>query len=121
MSEERKFLLLEDFIPSYVEEFLVLRSVFAEKLRHPRLVAGESLSGQSAAGLVPAIVDAINAEDLLDIPDLWEQTQNAAISKASLEFRDAFRAACDAVLQSSDLLPTVQVNRVSVLLEFKIH
>lgn len=117
----KKFLLLEDFIPSYVEEFLVLRSVFAEKLRHPRIVAEESLSGQSAAGLVPSIVAAINAEDPLDIPDLWEQTQNAAIAKASLTFRTAFREACDAVLQSSDLYPTVQVTRVGVLLAFRIH
>lgn len=114
-SQEKPFLLMEDFIPSYVEEFHVLRSAFAENLRHPRLVAGESLSGQSAAGLIPSIVDATNSEDPLDIPDLWEQTQNTAISNASLTFRDAFRASCDAVLQSSDLLPTIQVNRVSVL------
>lgn len=114
-------MLLSDFLPVYVEEFLTLRSVFAEKLRHPRLVASESLSGQSVAGLVPAIVDAINSEDPLDIPDLWEQTQNAAISKASLTFRDAFRAACDAVLLSADLLPTTQVTRVGILLAFGIH
>lgn len=112
----KKFLLLSDFLPLYVEQFVILRSVFAEKLRHPRIVARESMSGQSVAGLVPAIVDAINSEDPLDIPDLWEQTQNAAILKASLVFRDAFRASCDAVLLSADLLTTAQVAGVGFLL-----
>lgn len=117
----KKFLLLSDFLPIYVAEFLNLRTIFSEKLRHPRLVAQESMSGQSVAGLVPAIVEAINSEDPLDIPDLWEQTQTAAILKASLVFRDAFRASCDAVLQSADLLSTAQVGAVGFLLSFGIH
>lgn len=112
----KKFLLLDDFLPVYVADFLVLRSVFSEKLRRSRIVAGESMSGQSAAGLVPAIVEAINLEDPLDIPDLWEQTQNAAISKASLQFRTALRVAFDAALESETLLTTVQLTRVGILL-----
>lgn len=105
---------MDDFTDPYVQDFRALRSDFTAKLQRARFVAGKSMTGQSAAGLVPSIVNAINLKEPLDIPDLWEQTQNTAISKASLTFREAFRAACDAALESSVLLTISQLTRVSI-------
>jgi hypothetical protein len=112
-SGKKKFLLLEDFIESYVQDFANLRAAFVQQVRRPRVVSGNALTGLSTAGLVPTIVDTINLEEPLDLPNLWEQTQNAAITAATLKFRQDLRALCDAALQSAELLSTAQMYRVS--------
>ncbi|KAL1966183.1 hypothetical protein VTN77DRAFT_4735 [Rasamsonia byssochlamydoides] len=107
--KEKKFLVLDDFIDSYVKRFNSIRADLSKKLKAPRLVAGKSLTGQSIADFVPAIVKEINQleeEGQLHIPDIWQDAENEAINKACIAFRRDFKEECDKLHNSRELLTT---------------
>lgn len=111
-SGEKKFLVLEDFTDSFIEDFMSFRATFSEKLKAPRVVAGKSLTGQSTADFVPAIVKAVNDGDLLHIPNIWREAENEAINKACIQFRQDFRKECDKLHDDPTVLPTSKCTQV---------
>ena len=86
----KKFLLLDDFQPQYHQFFSVLRHRLAEAVKTPReLFPNQSLTGGAVADFMPLFTDAINKSEPLNVPTIFEASQNEAIAKAKLGFMTA--------------------------------
>lgn len=83
-----RFLTIDDFRKKYLDNFKVLRDGLTENLITPHpIVADEPLTGGAIADFVPEFADAINAQEPLNVPSLFESSRNDAINKAITKFR----------------------------------
>jgi hypothetical protein len=88
----KDILLPDDFQPKYHESFSVLRRRLAEALKTPReLFPGQPLTGGAVADFMPLFTDAINKPEPLNVPTIFEASQNQAIAKVKLDFLMALR------------------------------
>lgn len=79
----KKFILLEDFEPKYLEYFKLLRVALSRCLVTPReLSADNPLTGGSIADFMPSFADAINKSEPLNLPSIFEAARNEAINNA---------------------------------------
>jgi hypothetical protein len=70
----------------------VLRRRLAEALKTPReLFPGQPLTGGAVADFMPLFTDAINKPEPLNVPTIFEASQNQAIAKVKLDFLMALR------------------------------
>ncbi|XDG03864.1 hypothetical protein ABKA04_003479 [Annulohypoxylon sp. FPYF3050] len=107
------FLRIDNFKESYVKDFKALRTKLSKSLMSPRLVAGQALSGTSTSDFMPSIVKAINkleADGTLHVPDIWEDAENEAVQKASIQFRKDFAKKCDELNQGVTPITTEKCN-----------
>lgn len=110
------FLRIDNFKESYVKDFKALRTKLSKSLMSPRLVAGQALSGTSTSDFMPSIVKAINkleADGTLHVPDIWEDAENEAVQKASIQFRKDFAKKCDELNQGVTPITTEKCKNVS--------
>lgn len=114
--KSKKFLVLSDFKSTYVETFKKLRVLLSNTLKSPRVVAEKKLSGASIAAFVPEIVKSINAlekDGQLHVPNIWDEAENEAITKAGIAFRHNFKDACNKLNQDPMLYSTKVCSDVS--------
>ncbi|KAI0137610.1 Aerolysin toxin-domain-containing protein [Hypoxylon sp. NC0597] len=103
------FLKLDHFKESYVKDFKALRTKLSKTLKSPRVVAGQAISGTSTSNFMPSIVKAINKleeDGTLHVPDIWEDAENEAVQKASIQFRSDFTKKCDELNQNAKPIAT---------------
>jgi hypothetical protein len=116
ISGKKKFLILEDFVDSYIKRFNEFRAFLCEKLKPQYFVSGKPLTGVSTADLFPNIVRSINDGGQLHIPDIWEQAENEAVNKASTQFREDFKEKCDEKNNGSQFFTTGKLDEVRYLI-----
>lgn len=109
----KKFLLLDDFQPVYHEYFSVLRSKLSEALKTPReLSPQQPLTGGAVADFMPLFADAINRAEPLNIPSIFEASQNEAIARAKLAFTTALSKVTEAYSAEQEPKPTQMLARL---------
>ncbi|KAL8289404.1 hypothetical protein RB597_001151 [Gaeumannomyces tritici] len=117
----KKFLLLSDFEPKYLEYFKVLRNALSRALVTPReLTKGTPLTGGAIADFMPSFADAINKQEPLNLPSIFEAAQNEAVNKAQVEFTNSLTASVASRLQDeakpTQMLSSFFDTDVSILL-----
>lgn len=79
---------LQDFEDRYMDYFGKLRNGLSEILKTPhQLVPNTPLSGGAMADFVPTLAAAINSQEPLNIPNIFQASQNEAINKALIKFK----------------------------------
>jgi hypothetical protein len=117
----KKFLLLDDFLPKYLGYFKILRSSLSSALVKPReLLPRQPLTGGSIADFIPSFAEAINKSEPLNLPNIFESSQNDAINKAQAAFSNGLSIIIDGHLKEpprpTQMLSTLFDNDVAALL-----
>ncbi|ESZ95384.1 hypothetical protein SBOR_4240 [Sclerotinia borealis F-4128] len=117
----KDFILLSDFTPKYLEYFKLLRDGLSKALVSPReLTTGVPLTGGTIADFMPSFADAINRSQPLNLPSIFELSQNNALNKIQITFTNALSIVSDSILSdpalSTQLLSTKFDSNVTLLL-----
>lgn len=107
-----RFITIDDFRPKYLEYFKVLRTGLATALTEPHSIApGSALTGGAMADFMPKFADAINAQESLNVPSLFETSRNEAINRALTKSKADFAVNLDKFAKQ-DAKPTADLSRV---------
>ncbi|KAG8630136.1 hypothetical protein KVT40_001755 [Elsinoe batatas] len=86
--DKNRFLTIDDFEGEYLDYFKSLRTGLSNILKDPHeLIQGQALTGGSIADFMPKLSDAINAQEPLNVPSLFQSSVNDAINKALIKCR----------------------------------
>jgi hypothetical protein len=106
-----RFITIDDFRPKYLEYFKVFRTSIAKALVEPHsLVPGADLTGGAMADFMPRFADAINSQEPLNVPSLFETSRNDAINRALTKLKADFTTNLDKYAQQ-DGKPTADLSR----------
>ncbi|KAF4548172.1 Hypothetical protein D9617_31g064080 [Elsinoe fawcettii] len=86
--DKNRFLTIDDFEGEYLDYFKKLRTGLSNVLIDPHeLVQGQPLTGGSISDFMPKLSDAINSQEPLNVPSLFQSSINDAINKALIKFK----------------------------------
>ncbi|KAF7872337.1 hypothetical protein EAF04_003260 [Stromatinia cepivora] len=95
----KDFILLTDFTLKYLEYFKLLRDGLSKALVSPReLTTRVPLTGGTIADFMPSFADAINRSQPLNLPSIFELSQNNALNKVQITFTNALSIVSDSIL-----------------------
>ncbi|TGO83677.1 hypothetical protein BPOR_0609g00070 [Botrytis porri] len=114
----KDFILLTDFTPKYLEYFKLLRDGLSKALVSPReLATGVPLTGGTIADFMPSFADAINRSQPLNLPSIFEQSQNNALNKVQINFANSLSVVSDNILKD----PTLSTQLLSIKFDSSVN
>ncbi|TGO11294.1 hypothetical protein BTUL_0113g00240 [Botrytis tulipae] len=114
----KDFILLTDFTPKYLEYFKLLRDGLSQALVSPReLTKGVPLTGGTIADFMPSFADAINRSQPLNLPSIFEQSQNNALNKVQIDFANSLSVVSDTILRD----PTLSTQLLSIKFDSSVN
>lgn len=95
-NDENRFLTLQDFTPSYLAHFAEFRAGLSRILKTPhQIIPKTDLTGGDMADFVPRFLQAINTQEPLNVPTIFEASRNQALNLAFTKFQTDLRAHMD--------------------------
>ncbi|KAK2751652.1 hypothetical protein CKAH01_17842 [Colletotrichum kahawae] len=95
-NDETRFLTLQDFTPSYLAHFAEFRAGLSRILKTPhQIIPKTDLTGGDMADFVPRFLQAINTQEPLNVPTIFEASRNQALNLAFTKFQTDLRAHMD--------------------------
>ncbi|KAJ0284249.1 hypothetical protein CBS470a_006964 [Colletotrichum nupharicola] len=92
-NDENRFLTLQDFTPSYLARFADFRASLSHILKTPhQIIPKTDLTGGDMADFVPRFIQAINTQEPLNVPTIFEASRNQALNLAFTKFQTDLRA-----------------------------
>ncbi|KAE8150396.1 hypothetical protein BDV25DRAFT_139881 [Aspergillus avenaceus] len=105
---EQKFLTLDDFEDTYVNQIKRLREHISQKLKTSHVLADKLFTGISLGDFVSTTVMQLNQleeKGHLSLANVWEQAENRAITKAKIDFGQSIKDICDTMSNDEKLIP----------------
>ncbi|KAJ0381941.1 hypothetical protein COL922a_013538 [Colletotrichum nupharicola] len=95
-NDENRFLTLQDFTPSYLARFADFRASLSHILKTPhQIIPKTDLTDGDMADFVPRFIQAINTQEPLNVPTIFEASRNQALNLAFTKFQTDLRAHLD--------------------------
>ncbi|KAF2724281.1 hypothetical protein K431DRAFT_282125 [Polychaeton citri CBS 116435] len=108
---KNRFLTINDFRTRYLEAFKTLRKGIASSLTTPQcLIPDVPLTGGAMGDFMLTFAEAVNSQQTLNVPSLFEASRNDAVNKALNKFASSANKNMEAIVQG-DARPTVDLDR----------